>query len=157
MNFDIYTSSDLNTYLPCGSLDPADFQHELEAPRARLSLARAVLQEIPRQVLDIFSFNLFWRNPLFKVLFLGCGIHESCRYFAQSPRHPWYSRWHPGGGFRQEIQHVDQDQDQDQHAHIKGDLSSSQTSVSESGFNRTFGLRISTWTSASFSQIFLIL
>ena len=42
--------SDLNTYLPCGSLDPSDFQHELEAPRARLSLARAVLQEIPRQV-----------------------------------------------------------------------------------------------------------
>ena len=53
-----FIPSDLNTYLPCGSLDPADFQHELEAPRARLSLARAVLQEIPRQVLLIFASRL---------------------------------------------------------------------------------------------------
>lgn len=49
---DIVQFVHLNTYLPCGSLDPADFQHELEAPRARLSLARAVLQEIPRQVVE---------------------------------------------------------------------------------------------------------
>ena len=51
--------ADLNTYLPCGSLDPADFQHELEAPRARLSLARAVLQEIPRQVVSILVSSFF--------------------------------------------------------------------------------------------------
>ena len=51
--------ADLNTYLPCGSLDPADFQHELEAPRARLSLARAVLQEIPRQVVSFLVPSFF--------------------------------------------------------------------------------------------------
>lgn len=49
---DIVQFVHLNEFLPMGSLDPADFQHELEAPQAKLRLARAVLQEIPRQVTE---------------------------------------------------------------------------------------------------------
>jgi len=49
---DIVQFVHLNEFLPAGSLDPADFQHELEAPQAKLRLARAVLQEIPRQVTE---------------------------------------------------------------------------------------------------------
>ena len=42
--------SELNKYIPGGVVDPAKYNHELEPPEARLRLARAVLQEIPRQV-----------------------------------------------------------------------------------------------------------
>ena len=41
---------DLKKYIPGGVLDPAQYHHELQAPEARYKLARAVLQEIPRQV-----------------------------------------------------------------------------------------------------------
>ena len=41
---------DLKKYIPAGILDPAHYDHELQAPEARYRLARAVLQEIPRQV-----------------------------------------------------------------------------------------------------------
>ena len=41
---------DLNQYIPGCVLDPAQLNHELEAPESRYRLARAVLQEIPRQV-----------------------------------------------------------------------------------------------------------
>ena len=42
---------DLKKYIPGGVLDPAQYHHELQAPEARYKLARAVLQEIPRQVI----------------------------------------------------------------------------------------------------------
>ena len=38
-------------------LDPAQLNHELEAPKARFKLARAVLQEIPRQVVEFMRIN----------------------------------------------------------------------------------------------------
>ena len=41
---------DLKKYIPAGVLDPAQYDHELQAPEAKYRLARAVLQEIPRQV-----------------------------------------------------------------------------------------------------------
>ena len=41
---------DLKKYIPAGVLDPAHYDHELQAPEAKYKLARAVLQEIPRQV-----------------------------------------------------------------------------------------------------------
>ena len=50
-------------YIPGGVLDPAQYSHELDAPEARYKLARAVLQEIPRQVLV--------RNPADADMFLG--------------------------------------------------------------------------------------
>jgi len=49
---DIVQFVHMNEFLPMGSLDPADFKHELEAPQAKMKLARAVLQEIPRQVTE---------------------------------------------------------------------------------------------------------
>ena len=42
--------ADMNRFIPGGLLDPASWDHELQAPEARYRLARAVLQEIPRQV-----------------------------------------------------------------------------------------------------------
>ena len=42
--------ADMNRFIPGGVLDPASWEHELQAPEARYRLARAVLQEIPRQV-----------------------------------------------------------------------------------------------------------
>ena len=41
---------DLNQYIPGGVLDPMQLSHELEAPEGKFKLARAILQEIPRQV-----------------------------------------------------------------------------------------------------------
>ena len=49
---------DLKKYIPAGVLDPAQYDHELQAPEAKYRLARAVLQEIPRQVLtETNDFN----------------------------------------------------------------------------------------------------
>ena len=38
-------------------LDPVQLHHELEAPEIRYRLARAVLQEIPRQVVEYMKRN----------------------------------------------------------------------------------------------------
>jgi len=49
---DIVQFVELKKFLPAGSLDPAEFRHELEPSEAKLKLARAVLMEIPRQVTE---------------------------------------------------------------------------------------------------------
>jgi len=56
---DIVQFVDLMKYIPGGVLDPAQYSHELDAPEARYKLARAVLQEIPRQV---YILNSYLRN-----------------------------------------------------------------------------------------------
>ena len=48
---------DLNQYIPGCVLDPVQLHHELEAPEIRYRLARAVLQEIPRQVVEYMKRN----------------------------------------------------------------------------------------------------
>ena len=53
-------------YIPGGVLDPAQYSHELDAPEARYKLARAVLQEIPRQV---YILNSYLRNIYDKSLY----------------------------------------------------------------------------------------
>ena len=51
---------ELNKYI-----DPSKYNHEEEPPEARHRLARAVLQEIPRQVgSGIFNFRQWDRNFL---------------------------------------------------------------------------------------------
>jgi len=54
---DIVQFVEMNKYIPGGVLDPAKYHHELEPPEARLKLARAVLQEIPRQVTEYMRKN----------------------------------------------------------------------------------------------------
>jgi len=54
---DIVQFVELNKYLPGGKMDPAHFTHELEPPEAKHRLARAVLQEIPRQVVEYMRKN----------------------------------------------------------------------------------------------------
>ena len=48
---------DLNQYIPGGVLDPMQLSHELEAPEGKFKLARAILQEIPRQVCSLLGPN----------------------------------------------------------------------------------------------------
>jgi len=54
---DIVQFVELDKYIPGGVLDPSKFNHELEPPESRLRLARAVLQEIPRQVSEYMRKN----------------------------------------------------------------------------------------------------
>ena len=55
---------DLNKYIPGGVLDPAQLNHELEAPESKYRLARAVLQEIPRQVSQLQKEFEIIREPV---------------------------------------------------------------------------------------------
>ena len=89
-------------------------------------------------------------------LFPGGGVHERGRHFAQSARHPRYSRWHVGGGFRQEIQHVDWKKSTSQKSILARDFSS-QTSwicaslpvkVDFKTISQFFGPWTFTWISA---------
>ena len=48
---------DLNQYIPGGVLDPMQLSHELEGPEGKFKLARAILQEIPRQVCTVVCYS----------------------------------------------------------------------------------------------------
>ena len=59
LNCTSFSTADLKQYIPGCVLDPAQLQHELEAPESRYRLARAVLQEIPRQVRQVRHTDVF--------------------------------------------------------------------------------------------------